>query len=61
MSIFIGLMTRMYEWLHEKAPSVLDCRPIYVRESVQDAKFTVLQVKEWSTLGVPVDIVLAKK
>lgn len=56
-----GFLTKVYEWLHEKVPSVLDFRPIFVKETIQDAKFTVLQMKFWSTFGVPVDIVLAKK
>jgi demethylmenaquinone methyltransferase/2-methoxy-6-polyprenyl-1,4-benzoquinol methylase len=56
-----GFFTKVYEWLHEKVPSVLDFRPIFVQETVQDAKFTVLQIKHWSTFGVPADIVLAKK
>jgi hypothetical protein len=53
-------LVRVYEWLHETLP-VLDVRPIYVKESLQEAGFTVLHVKEWSAVGLPVDIVLAKK
>ncbi len=56
-----GLIVKFYEWLHEKLPQTADCRPIYLRESLQHAGFTILQTQEWSSLGVPVDIVLAKK
>lgn len=56
-----GLAVRLYEWGHEKMPSLLDCRPIYVPEAVAEAGFGVIEKIEMSMWGLPVDAVLAKK
>ena len=54
-------MTRLYEWLHEKLPQYVDCRPIFVQESLEDAGFHTLDVTNLSLLGLRGELVLAEK
>jgi ubiquinone/menaquinone biosynthesis C-methylase UbiE len=56
-----GLAVQLYEWGHEKMPTLLDCRPIYVPKAVGEAGFEVIEKIEMSMWGLPVDAVLAKK
>ena len=53
-----SLALKLYEWLHAKLPRYVDCRPIYVEESLKDAGF-VIQYKEGVRLvGLPGEIVI---
>jgi demethylmenaquinone methyltransferase/2-methoxy-6-polyprenyl-1,4-benzoquinol methylase len=56
-----GLMVRMYEWFHEKFTKFVDCRPIYVCQSLEEAGFINSKVEEMVMFGLPVDIVLVQK
>jgi ubiquinone/menaquinone biosynthesis C-methylase UbiE len=55
-----GFAVEAYEWTHQHFPNLLDCRPIFVRRSLEDAGFAIRDAtitKMW----VPVEIVVAEK
>jgi ubiquinone/menaquinone biosynthesis C-methylase UbiE len=54
-------MRGLYGWGHRKFPRLLDCRPIFLRASIESAGFSVLDASVTSIAGIPVEIVLASK
>ena len=52
------VMTRLYAWAHRYFPRYVDCRPIFVRQALEDAGFHVGDVTALSMWGFPVDIVM---
>ncbi len=53
-----GLVVRAYEWTHQHFPNLLDCRPIYVRRSLQAQGFAIEEAR-LEFMWVPVEIVRA--
>jgi demethylmenaquinone methyltransferase/2-methoxy-6-polyprenyl-1,4-benzoquinol methylase len=49
-----------FEWTHEHFPNFLDCRPIYVREALEKAGFTIQNALR-KHMWIPVEIVLGAK
>jgi demethylmenaquinone methyltransferase/2-methoxy-6-polyprenyl-1,4-benzoquinol methylase len=56
-----SFMRELYIYGHDKFPKLLDCRPIYVKESLIEVGFKILDDSQVSLLGIPVEIVLAQK
>ncbi len=56
-----GTIERLYEWLHDKLPAYVDCRPIVAHEVVQAAGFSVLTQRVKSMWGLLVELVVASK
>jgi ubiquinone/menaquinone biosynthesis C-methylase UbiE len=54
-------MLPLYEWAHEKIPNYVDCRPIFVRQSLSTANFDIQQCTYQSMWGLPVEIVFGRK
>ncbi len=56
-----NLMTRLYDWAHEKIPNYVDCRPIHVQEMMETAGFRTTKTRLLRMWGLPVEIVLVMK
>jgi ubiquinone/menaquinone biosynthesis C-methylase UbiE len=56
-----GIVSRVYEWAHNKFPNLIDCRPIYVQMSLSQAGFLVAEAIEMDMWGIPVQIITAEK
>jgi demethylmenaquinone methyltransferase/2-methoxy-6-polyprenyl-1,4-benzoquinol methylase len=54
-------LLRLYEWLHQQLPRVVDCRPIHVERSIKDAGFGIQHKEQISLLGLPGEIVIGTK
>jgi len=54
-------LLKLYEWSHQKLPQYVDCRPIYVEQSIKDAGFGIQYKERVSLLGLPGDIVIGTK
>lgn len=52
---------KLYEWFHKRLPQYVDCRPIYVEQSVISAGFEIRYKERVSLLGLPGDIVIGTK
>jgi demethylmenaquinone methyltransferase/2-methoxy-6-polyprenyl-1,4-benzoquinol methylase len=55
-----GLVIDLYEWSHRHFPNLVDCRPIFVRRSMEEAGFRI-ESAEKKSMWVPVEIVLGIK
>ena len=54
------LPVKIYERFHRSFPAAIDCRPIYVRESITMAGFQIQGAIERRMWGLPVEIVVAQ-
>jgi len=52
---------KLYKWFHARLPNYIDCRPLYVQKTIEDAGFIILDAMTASLWGIPVEIVLAQK
>lgn len=55
-----GLITEIFEWTHRHFPNYLDCRPILVRQALEDAGFQITGCKV-AKMWVNVEIVRGVK
>jgi demethylmenaquinone methyltransferase/2-methoxy-6-polyprenyl-1,4-benzoquinol methylase len=54
-------MLKIYEWLHQVLPQVVDCRPIYVEQSIREAGFAIQYQQRFGMFGLPVEIAVGMK
>jgi len=52
-------LLRLYEWVHKKWPKYVDCRPIYVEQSLKDAGYDIESEEKVRLFGLPGAIVIA--
>jgi ubiquinone/menaquinone biosynthesis C-methylase UbiE len=55
-----NVITRLYEWMHERFPQYADCRPILIQQSLEQAGFHILEAVNRSLGGLPCASVLAR-
>jgi len=55
----LNIFGRLYEWLHNKFPRVLDCRPIPVRALLHQSGFNIREYRKEAMWGLPVSMTLA--
>jgi ubiquinone/menaquinone biosynthesis C-methylase UbiE len=56
-----GMMVRLYEWAHQVLPRFVDCRPIYARQAMEEARFAIVDASISFLLRLPIEIILARK
>ncbi len=55
-----GPTVRLYERIHDRLPRHVDCRPIYVGDTLREVGFQITETRYVSAWGLPVDVVLAR-
>jgi ubiquinone/menaquinone biosynthesis C-methylase UbiE len=55
------LLRRVYEWGHMHFPRALDCRPIYVAESLEGAGFEDVESVRSLMWGLPIEVATGKR
>ena len=54
-----SIMLRLYEWFHKKWPKYVDCRPIYVEQSLRNTGYEIMSKERVRLFGLPGKIVVA--
>ena len=54
-----SVLLRLYEWAHKKWPRYVDCRPIYVEQSLRDAGYETKSREKAKVIVLPGEIVVA--
>lgn len=54
-----SVLLRLYEWAHKKWPRYVDCRPIYVEQSLRDAGYETKSRETAKVIVLPGEIVVA--
>lgn len=52
---------RLYEWIHDLVPRLIDCRPIYAARMMEQCGFRLSEVIRRRMWGLPVEVVLADR
>ena len=55
-----NVIVRIYEWLHGIFPRMLDCRPIFVEEVLNNAEFKTISASLVSMWGLQVEIIVGR-
>jgi len=53
-----SILLSLYEWTHKKIPQYVDCRPIYVEQSIKDAGFEIEYKEKVTLFGLPGETVI---
>jgi len=56
-----SILLRLYEWAHNRWPKYVDCRPIYVEESLIDAGYRIQSKEKTRLIGLlPLESVITR-
>ena len=55
-----GIPERMYVWMHQHFPHIIDCRPIDVERRLEESGFTIERTERIVIWGLPVVAALAR-
>lgn len=53
-------MLKPYEWLHEHMPAWIDCKPILLRKILEQNGFRIIDDRQGSLFGLPVETALVE-
>lgn len=53
-----SILLKLYEWAHQIFPKYVDCRPIYVEQSLKDAGYEIQHKEKIEVLGLSGKIVI---
>ena len=53
-----SVLLKLYEWMHRKFPGYADCRPIYVKQALENAGFRIKTREKVKLFGLPLEIVV---
>ena len=53
------ILLRLYEWIHSRWPKYVDCRPIYVEQSLREARYKIKSKKKIGLFRLPGEVVIA--
>jgi demethylmenaquinone methyltransferase/2-methoxy-6-polyprenyl-1,4-benzoquinol methylase len=56
-----SIFLRLYEWTHSKWPKYVDCRPIYVEQSLIGAGYQIKSKEKVKVFRLPAEIIVAVK
>jgi len=51
-----SVIIKLYEWIHKKLPRYVDCRPIYVEQSLKESGFKIKYREKVRLFGIPAEI-----
>jgi ubiquinone/menaquinone biosynthesis C-methylase UbiE len=54
-----SIFLRLYEWIHNKWPKYVDCRPLYVEQSLIDAGYQIKSAEKVKLFRLPMEIIVA--
>ena len=52
-------LVKLYEWAHKRWPIYVDCRPIYLEQSLIDARYEVRSKEKVKLFVLPLEIIIA--
>ncbi len=53
-----SLLLGLYEWVHKKLPQYVDCRPIYLEQSIKGSGFEIKHKEKIKLFGLPGEMVV---
>lgn len=56
-----SVVQKMYEWLNQKFPHCVDCKPIYVEQWLKNAHFRIIEKEKMNLFGLSLEIVIGEK